>query len=193
MGTKPEPIMQINAAEWDKVHAQLLDDALAHPEKYHRKGERLDGNPIAIGPRVSPPEEWAADYEKGVVNNADRWLKHVTNPSRNPIAAAIAAEEKWKNGMQEAIAKGRWKKGMQNADVDMMMETLKAQGTGAYINGVQVRREKMKKKIVKLQALVSAHVTAMDSLPDATPQQRRDKMLKNLDGMLAVGDKMKGG
>jgi hypothetical protein len=185
--------MQINAAEWDKVHAQLLDDAVAHPEKYHRRGERMDGNPIAIGPRISPPEEWAENYEKGVVNNAEKWLKHVTNPSRNPITAAIAAEEKWKNGMTEAIAKGRWGKAMKQADPDMMIETLKAMGTTAYVSGVQARRAKMAKKINKLQALVSAHVTAMDALPTNTAPQRREKMLKNLDGMILVGDKMKGG
>ena len=193
MGSKPEPILQINAAEWDKVHAQLLDDAMQHPEKYQRRGERLDGNPIAIGPRIATPEEWADDYEKGVVNNAERWLKRVTNPSRNPVTAAIAAEEKWKNGMQEAISKGRWGKAMKGVDPDMMMETLHKMGITAYVNGVTARKEKMKKKIAKLQPLLSAHVAAMDALPTSTAAQRREKMLKNLDGMLAVGEKLKGG
>ena len=193
MGSKPEPTLQINAAEWAKVHAQLLDDAIAHPEKYHRRGERLDGNPIALGPRVAPPDEWVDNYEKGVTNNAEKWLKHVTNPSKNPITAAIAAEEKWKNGMQDAIAKGRWGKAMKQADPDIMIETLKAMGTTAYVTGVMARGAKMRKKINKLQALVSAHVAAMDTLPTTTPALRREKMLKNLDGMIVVGDKMKGG
>ncbi len=190
---KETPTIAVSAADWDRLHAQLLDDAARNPEKYHRAGERLDGNPIAIGPRVAPPDEWVDNQINGATNNAEKWLKHASNPSKNPLVEAAKKSDKWKNSVQEAINKDKFRKGVQGANADLMIDTIVAGGTGAYTAGIQKRRAKITAKINKLQPLVAAHAQAMDLLPTDTLAQRKEKVLKNLDGMIAIGDKMRGG
>lgn len=148
--------------------------------------------PITLGPRVSPPDQWAADYQAGVSANKEKWVRNTSAPSKNPLVAAAAASDAWKNGVTDAIAKNRFQKGVQGADADAMIATIQAVGADGYEKGVQVRAAKVAAKVRKLQPLVVAHVARMDALPTATAGQRRDKMLKNLDGMLAIGDQLKG-
>ncbi len=190
---KEQSTVMVSAADWDRLHAQLLDDALANPKKYERAGERLDGNPISIGPRVAPPDEWVNNYVDGANANADKWLKHASNPSKNPLVEASKKAEKWKNSIQDAIAKNRFKRGVDSANADLMIDTIIAVGTAGYMNGINARKPKMQAKIAKLQPLVAAHTQAMDLLPTDNLAQRKDKVLKNIDGMIAIGDKLRGG
>lgn len=148
---------------------------------------------INIGPRISPPDQMTADYLSGVTNNKDKWLRNTTNPSKDPLKAAAAAAPAWENGVKDAIAKNRFQKGVQQANPDTMIATIQAVGADGYEKGVQARKDKVTAKFTKLNGFLISHVTAMDQLPTATAANRRDKMLKNLDGMLAIGDKMKGG
>jgi hypothetical protein len=148
---------------------------------------------INIGPRISPPAQWVADYQAGVSNNKDKWLRNTTNPSKDPLKAAAAAKDAWENGVKDAVAKNRFQKGVLQANPDAMIATIQAVGADGYEKGVQARAQKVQAKVEKLSGFLGAHVTSMDALPTATAANRRDKMLKNLDGMLAIGDKMKGG
>ncbi len=188
-----QPTLTVSAGDWDRLHAQLLDDAVRNPKKYERAGERKDGNPISIGPRVAPPDEWLANYQKGASDNAEKWLNRATHPSKNPLVEAAKKGDKWKNSMQDAITKNKFVKGVQAANADLMIDTIAAGGTSAYTAGIQKRAAKMQAKIAKLQPLVAAHAQAMDLLPTDTLAQRKEKVLKNLDGMIAIGDKMRGG
>ena len=147
---------------------------------------------IQLGPRISPPAQMAADYQAGVSNNKEKWLRNTTNPSKDPLKAAAAAAPAWENGVKEAIAKNRFQKGIQQANPDAMIATIVAVGADGYERGVAARATKVQAKFEKLHGFLSQHVGAMDTLPTATGAQRREKMLKNLDGMLTIGDKMKG-
>lgn len=152
----------------------------------------LPKNPVTIAPRVKPAKDWADKQIRNAKAASGAWLKGVLNPRKNPIEAAIKADGKRKNKLEEAERLGKWKKAMEKVNVDQMYETIKLGGTSQYDSGITKREGKIKGAVAELQPLVTALAEELDTLPVDTPEQREAKMIAAKRGMEAIGKKRLG-
>jgi len=177
---------------FQKAFSQLLDDVTQNPDKYDFLTETQVGNPISLGPRVIPPEEWAAKQVARATSAASDWEKNVTRPRKNPIEAAIAADAKRKDRLAEAEKQDKWKKKMAKVDLDEMYKTIRNIGASGYSAGIQARQHKVQRVVNELQPMVAALAASIDAMPQATDADREKRLLAARRGMIEIGKKRTG-
>lgn len=153
----------------------------------------LPDNPVSVGSRVPEADVWADKMIDRAISASSDWLAGVLSPRKNPIEAAIAADGKRKQRLEEAEREKRWLGSMKRVDIDAMYETIEAVGQSAYTQGLEARRTKVKNKIAKLRPLVHALAETLDKMPQDTDQQREAKMIAAKRGMQEIGRRLKGG
>jgi len=142
--------------------------------------------PFQQGPRITPAAERVQNMIAGVQANAAKWQAHTIAPKRNPKAAALAANQKYKNAMTEAIQQDRFAAGIRNYDEDAAVATIQQIGAANLVNGVAARQAKIEKANAALDTSLLAHLRTIDAMPTNTAQEREQKMLANLRGMKAL-------
>jgi len=145
------------------------------------------GNPRNLGPRIPDGATMAADMVRGAQNNAEKWLRNTLAPRKDPLEEAKKANASWKNGVQEAVREDRFVKGLNAVDEAEMIRTIEATGAAGYAAGVAKREGKITKAFDALSPLLAAAVKQLDAMPRDTKEQRRAKVLKNLDLMEELG------
>jgi len=115
----------------------------------------------------------------------------VMNPRKDPIAAAKAANARWKLRVQEAISNDSFSKGLDGVDIDMMYQMIQAAGEQSFVQGIAIRAPKIAAAIAKLQPLVLAMKKALDAMPCVTDTEREAKMIAAKRGMQAIGKQYK--
>jgi len=187
------PQEQYNSLEeFERGLEEALDIAEVAPELLPGRQATTGGNPINLGPRVPEADEWAEDMVRNAQNNAEKWLRKVTRPKKDPIEAAKAAAGKWKNNLQQAIAENRYQKGLDQVDHDEMYEIIREGGAEAFAGGVARRSKKIRRKIGQLREHVLALATEIDKMPQDTEAQRDARVLAAVRGMRAIGKRLKG-
>ncbi len=116
-----------------------------------------------------------ADYTHGV-QNAKRSFKQ----------AALAANGKWKNRVQEAIQQDRFAAGMNSVNEQEAIATATADGGSAYTAGIQKRLPKVARAFSIIAPQISAVSQRVQQMPQDTAEQRAQRMLANLQGMRLV-------
>ena len=171
----------------EKLNTVAAETGIGKP-----KDLTLPDNPVTIAPRVKPPADWAEKQIKNAKAASGNWLKGVLNPRKNPVEAAIKADGKRKNKLEEAERQGKWLKSMQKVNIDEMYKTIEAGGSGQFEQGIAKREGKIKGAVEELQPMVTALAEELDKLPVDTPEQREAKMIAAKRGMEAIGKKRRG-
>lgn len=186
---RKKPAPQKSPPPVDHV-AAFFRDATAHFKGEPVLDEQLkprQGNPRNLGPRIPDGSTMAADMVRGAQNNADKWLRNTLAPKKDPIAEAKKSNTAWKNGVQEAVRDDRFAKGLDAVDEGEMVATIERVGAAGYAAGVAAREGKIAKAFDTLAPLYGSAVKQLDAMPRDTKEQRRAKVLKNLDLMEALG------
>jgi len=152
----------------------------------------LPDNPVTVGGRVLDADEWARRQLEGSAAAGARWMYGVLHPKRNPIKAAIEANQKRKDRLAQAEKEEKWLRSMERVDVDEMYRTVEAVGETGYTSGVANRAGKIKKKVAELQPMVEALAKRLDEMPQDTDAQREAKMIAAKRGMQEIGRKRRG-
>ena len=150
----------------------------------------LPGNPVTK--KVKSVSRWVDQQVKGAEDAGDAWLDGVKNPSRDPIAAAIAAKDKWKNRLEQAIKDEKWEKNLAKSSHAEIVAVAEAVGTGAYTGGVTARKAKITRVVTELQPLVQSVSDAIQAMPDGTDAEREKRLTAARKLMIAVGKKRAG-
>jgi len=150
----------------------------------------LPGNPVTK--KVKSVARWVEQQVKGAEDAGDAWLDGVKNPSRDPIASAIAAKDKYKNRLEQAIKDGKWEKNLAKSSHAEIVEVAEAVGTGAYTGGVTARKKKISRVVTELQPLVQSVSDAIQAMPDGTDAEREKRLTAARKLMLEVGKKRAG-
>lgn len=148
--------------------------------------------PFGQGQRLPNAQEMTTRMIQGATNNAEKWLDHTLNPTKNPKQQALKANGKYKARMQESIQQDSWAKGVQGYDEEAAVQAIRNAGTGAYVNGIQSRETKIRGKMEPYLRELGTHVQKLDAMPTDTAQQAEAKMLENLRGMRQIGKNLKG-
>jgi hypothetical protein len=151
------------------------------------------GNPITLGPRLPPPDEWAELQIKGAQANADKWLKRTLNPKKNFKEEALKAAARYHDSMSKVLAENLWEGGMELVNESEALEVVREGGSAIYSSGVARRKKKIQRVVKELHADRLALAEEIDKMPVATDADREAKMIANVRGLKAIGKKRRGG
>ena len=168
-------------------------DRIANDEDYAREvlvGKK--GNPISLGPRVKSAADWVEDQIAGAKARSKRWLENSKKPKKDPQQAALAATEKYKSRLREAIDEGRWESAIAGYDESAREAVITAVGTAGFERGLETHKAKAISKVAKLQPLVASVAETIDKMPQNTDSEREARMIAARRLMLEVGKIMKG-
>jgi len=152
----------------------------------------LPNNPMTVGERVISEQDWADTQIANSTAAGDRWHKRVLRPKRNPVEAAIAANGKRKQRLEQSEREGRWLASMKRVDTTAMAHTIEAAGPSVYTQGIRIREEKIRNSVKENRAMVLALTEELDKLPTDTPEQREAKMIAAKRGMEQIGKLRRG-
>lgn len=187
--TSPEP------AQADTIGgraAEILAGFLADPEKYFTEMEDQVGNPITLGPRVTAPDDWAADQVAGATAKAKKWLDNSLKPKKDPRAAALAAAPKYQLKMAEALSDKAWEGGVERYDLDVRQQVIENVGQTGFTDGIRAHKPKVDAAVKDLQPRVLALAKAIDEMPVDTDADLEARMLAARRGMIDLGRARKG-
>jgi hypothetical protein len=180
----PEDFGQAFAKAIGPIQVQELH---ADPSTFHT-------NPVTpgVGSRVIDAATWFKRYLKSAKDAGDDWEERTLTPRRDPIQAAIASNEKRIDRLKESEDQEKWLKTMQKRTFNDVAEGVQAVKAAGYVSGVDAKKAKAQRRITELQPLTEALAKSLDQMSTATKKDRGDKMLAARDGMLAIGEKLRG-
>jgi len=175
----------------DNLRSRMADFT-AHPELVEEEMHKVGGNPITLGPRVASSADWAKDQVEAAKNKATKWLERSKRPKKVPSVAALAANAKRIERLNQSLADKSWESAMANVDEDLRLRVIEKGGAAAFSSGIDRHSEKVDAKVKKLQPLVLALAQTLDTMPVGTDSEREAKMIAAKRGMQEIGKKMKG-
>jgi len=113
----------------------------------------------------------------------------IAHPRADPIVAGINAEPAFADAMKKVVDGKLRAAGLKGTDIAEWYKFSSEIGAGRVVEGVTKRETKISKFLDKYQPLLKTHVDAMDKLPTGTDAERKDKMIKNLEGLKALHGK----
>jgi len=116
----------------------------------------------------------------------------ISSPKHDPIKRGIEAEDRYANEMRKVIAEKRRQKALGFVTVDEWFNYASIIGAPRLVPGVTQRRKEVEKFVNGWHPILLAHVKELDALPTATLEQRIDKMVKNVRGLVANKMKWRG-
>jgi len=150
----------------------------------------IPANPVTK--KVKDPTRWAAQQIKNAKDAADDWLDGVKNPSRNPIEAALAANDKRIDRLNESIKNKKWEKNLGKVSPSDIIDVATKLGSAVYSSGVSARETKINKRVAELQPLVQSVSDTIQSMPDKTDADREKRLTSARKLMIEVGKKRAG-
>ena len=140
--------------------------------------------------RVLPPDEW----RKRQIGNLkavgqQNYQQGIAMPKKDPIQAAIAAEDKWAARMRAAIEERRRAKALQSVSMQEWYNYAANIGASRLVEGVTKREAKVAKFVNSWVPLLQDHLSKIDQMPAVTDQDMEQRMLENLRGLKALKGK----
>jgi len=145
---------------------------------------------MATVTRILSPEDWKKRQLKNLEAVGESSYKlGIAKPAKDPIAAGIAAEEKYAAEVKKAIEAKSRKAALEKTTMAEWYRYSSELGAGRLVEGVTKREAKVGAFITAFQPMLSSHVGKIDALPNVTDKDREDKMLENLRGLKALKGK----
>ena len=143
--------------------------------------------------RILSPDEWRKkQIETLKAVGETNYKLGIASPKKDPIAAGIAAEDKWAERIKKAIEEQRRKKGLESTNIDEWFAYSAAIGAGRVVEGVVKREKEVADFITAWQPILADHVSKIDQMPAVTDKDMEERMLANLRGLKALHGKWRG-
>jgi hypothetical protein len=147
--------------------------------------------PISIS-RLPSPDDWRAKQIGNIKAVGEtNYRAKIGKPKKSPIAAGIAAEDKFADAMRKALDAKSRASGLKSVTDDEWLTYATELGAGRLVEGVTKREPKVKKFIDAFQPMLADHLTKVDPMANVTLADRKAKMLANVDGLVALHGKAK--
>jgi len=150
----------------------------------------IPSNPVTK--KVKSPDRWAKQQIENAKGAGSDWLDGVKNPSRNPIEAALAANEKRIDRLNESIKNKKWEKNLAKSSPAEIAAIAEKLGSGVYTSGVDARSDKIARRVGELQPLVQSVSDTIQNMSDKTDTDREKRLLTARKLMIEVGKKRAG-
>jgi len=142
--------------------------------------------------RLLPPDKWRERQLENLRRIGKRnYETRVPLAKADPIAAGIAAEEKWWAQLEVAKEQKRRIVGLQDTNAqEWLGYTLKI-GADRLVDGVTLREPEVKGFIDRWHPLLSDHLTKIDPMSTVTLDERIEKAEANIRGLAALHGKFR--
>jgi len=140
--------------------------------------------------RLLSPEDWIA-RQIGNLEAVGRtnYVVGISAPKKNPIEAGIAAEPRYADAMRKVIAEKRRAEALKFVTMEDWFKYASELGAERLVPGVTVRRAKVERFVTGWHPLLLAHVQELDKMPVTTLEERINKMVNNVRGLVALKGK----
>ena len=140
--------------------------------------------------RILSPDEW----KKRQINTLKsvgqgNYAQGIAMPKKDPIAAGIAAEDKYAARTKAAIDEKRREKALKSTNMAEWYKYSSEIGAQRLVDGVVKREAKVDKFVKAWQPVLGDHVSKVDALPAVTESDMETRMLENLRGLKALKGK----
>lgn len=132
---------------------------------------------------VKPASDWLDKQLARVRVSGPDYKKGVLSPKRDPIAAALAANEKRKEGLRKAEEENRWENTMRTLSIEDWRGPASTLGADRFIPGVEAKKDKINKFITSWRPILEGVQNEVQGMAEVTDGDREQRMLANLRGM----------
>lgn len=139
--------------------------------------------------RLPPPADVSQKMLDRSAQATAAWETGVQNPSKSPTGEMKKAGKRYDNAIQESVREQRWQKATGGLTDEEIFAAARNAGGGTWAHGISSRADKIKRAYDLLLPKLERHLADIDALPTDTPEQRTQKMVKNLEGMRKLGNK----
>jgi len=142
--------------------------------------------------RILPPEKWVQRQ----ITNLERvgranYLTGISVPKRHTINRGIQAEPRFVDTMQKVLAEGRRAAGLKIVTLEEWFGYARDIGADRLVPGVTKRRAKVERFVGAWNPIILDHAKKLDELPIVTLEDRINKMVTNVRGLVALKGKWK--
>ena len=142
---------------------------------------------IGLGMCALPtPDDQVTRMIDGVNRSGDRWTQNTLNPSKDPIAAGIAAKGKYAAGVQAAITNDSFAKGLAKVDKAAMQAAITNGGAARWSGGIAGRKDKILKAVTAIHALLGPVMAKVNAMPTVSDSDAIAKMTAMFQGWKAI-------
>jgi len=134
--------------------------------------------------RLLPPTDWV-DKQLGTLSAVGRtnYEKRIAIPKKSPIAAGIAAEDRYADEMRKVLEERRRAKGLQASSDDEWYKYSKEIGAARLVEGVTKRKPEVDKFVSSWQPVLADHLAKIDPMSTTTFEDRIQKAVANMRGL----------
>lgn len=160
--------------------------AIATPAKCYGKMFEM----AAVITRILSPEDWKRRQLDNLKDVGERSYKvGISKPKKDPIAAGIAAQDRYEAQMKKDEVLKRRKTQLEKTNMAEWYKYSSEIGAGRLVEGVVKREAKVDNFVRAFQPMLADHVSKIDALADVTDSDREARMLENLRGLKALKGK----
>lgn len=148
--------------------------------------------PVTIS-RLPSPADWVGKQIGNIKAVGEtNYRAKIGKPKRSPIAAGIAAEDKFADSMRKVLDTKSRAAGLKGVTDEEWLTYALNIGAGRLVDGVVKREPKVLKFVSAFQPMLADHLSKVDPMANVTLADRKAKMLANVDGLVALHGKAKG-
>ena len=136
------------------------------------------------------PTTMAANWTKGVTNNAQKWLAKYLAPRAAFNSNPLQAQAAWQAGITRAISLGTYATKLGAADLTMAANNASTFGVQNYAASGTTKAAKFAAKTPALASALSTVRATVLAMPNATLQDRLARMTAQATGMAAYKGKI---
>jgi len=129
---------------------------------------------------VKKLERWVRKQIERAAVAGPEYEEGVKDPERNPIEAALAANEKRIAKLRESIEKKTWEAKMAKLTIEDWRKPTLEKGVRRFPEGIRVAEPKIRDFVSKWRPILEGIQAAVRAMPDVTDADREARMLENL-------------
>lgn len=122
----------------------------------------------------------AAKQVRRAQESVNEYIEGVQSVTEAPGAKAVRKKDKLKNNFNAAVDSGKWAEATGAVTREEWVDTTVKKGGSRYASGVADSEQKIVAFQEELQQFLTSTKGEIDNMPDATPEQRDQKMLANV-------------
>jgi len=134
--------------------------------------------------RLLPPTDWV-DKQLSTLTAVGRrnYERRIEIPKKSPIAAGIAAEDRYADEMRKVIEEKRRVAGLKASSDAEWLTYAKEIGAARLVEGVTKRKPEVDKFVSAWQPMLADHLSKIDPMSTTTFDERIEKAVQNMRGL----------
>jgi len=129
---------------------------------------------------VKAAARWAKKQIERATIAGPEYEEGIKAPERNPIEAALAANDKRIANLKQSIEEKTWEKVMRTITIEDWRRGALEKGVPRFPDGIEKAKPKIEAFVSKWQPILAGIQESIRAMPEATDAQREARLLANL-------------